>query len=291
MVSGWNQILLTLLGALVAALAIAPLELQRLIVNDVIEAQDLERLYLLGGAYVGVVVAHKAVKFVFNVYRGTVIEDVLRGARRRIYEREVGPRSSKRRERQGQSVSVLSQELEELAGFVGEAFSDLVVNLGTVVLVVAYMIAVEPLLAVASLAVLALQAAVVPPIQRRLDRLTEERTRLKRELGDDVTERIADREFDRLLDAVRANRTKIHVWKHLSKMLVNGFNHLATAAVLVGGGWLVIQGETSLGVVVAFVSGLERIVDPARRVIATYQLYARSRVRYAMIVRWIASED
>mgnify|MGYP003403376523 CR=1 FL=1 len=43
--------------------------------------------------------------------------------------------------------------------------------------------------------------------------------------------------------------------------MVNFFNGLAPVAALVIGGYLVITGQTSIGVVVAFISGFDRLAD------------------------------
>jgi ABC-type bacteriocin/lantibiotic exporter with double-glycine peptidase domain len=49
----------------------------------------------------------------------------------------------------------------------------------------------------------------------------------------------------------------------------------------------VIIGQTSLGVVVAFISGFERLADPLRQLVTFYTLAAQSRVRHEAIARWM----
>jgi hypothetical protein len=60
--SGWHQAWLALLAALVAGLSMAPLELQRRIVNNAIGSENLDLLALLGAAYLAVVVLQAGLK-------------------------------------------------------------------------------------------------------------------------------------------------------------------------------------------------------------------------------------
>jgi ABC-type bacteriocin/lantibiotic exporter with double-glycine peptidase domain len=57
--------------------------------------------------------------------------------------------------------------------------------------------------------------------------------------------------------------------------------------VLAVGGYLVIQGGTSFGVIVAFISGFDRLADPARQLINFYRVMEQTKVRHAMIARWM----
>ena len=65
-------------------------------------------------------------------------------------------------------------------------------------------------------------------------------------------------------------------------------NTLAPAVLLVFGGYMVIKGETSLGVLVAFLSGLERIQNPLRDLVSLYREIAQARIQYRKIIDWAA---
>ena len=64
----------------------------------------------------------------------------------------------------------------------------------------------------------------------------------------------------------------------------------AAAGVLLFGGWMVIEGRTELGVVVAFISGFEKIMDPARELLNFYRRMAQMRVQYRLIVAAMRGE-
>ena len=52
------------------------------------------------------------------------------------------------------------------------------------------------------------------------------------------------------------------------------------------GGYLVIKGQTTIGTVVAFVSGFERLSGPLRDLLNFYREYEQAKVQYRMIVQW-----
>lgn len=78
------------------------------------------------------------------------------------------------------------------------------------------------------------------------------------------------------MDAVRL--------KFVMKALRNFINNLGPLGILLGGGWLVIRGETELGTIVAFLSVFERISGPWNELIAFYRQVANARMKYGMLV-------
>jgi hypothetical protein len=76
--SGWHQAWLALLAALVAGLSMAPLELQRRIVNNAIGGEDLGLLALLAAVYLAVVVLQTGLKYLLRLGQGWVGESAIR---------------------------------------------------------------------------------------------------------------------------------------------------------------------------------------------------------------------
>jgi ABC-type multidrug transport system fused ATPase/permease subunit len=311
-ISGWHQAWLSVLAALVAGLSMAPLELQRRIVNNAIGGEDLRLLGLLAALYLAVVLLQTGLKYLLRVGQGWVSESSIRYTRRHLLKihqkhrsghdgnKEAGDaagRADQGRDEGGRAVSILGAEVEQLGGFVGEAVAEPLVSGGMMLAILGYMFVVEPFLAAACLVFFVPQAIGVPIIQRLVNRFVERRIGLLRDFGEQVALAGAARsvqpdsgreaEHDAKLDAIYGNRIRIYLWKFASKSLVNFFNGLAPVTALVIGGYLVIIGETSLGVVVAFISGFQRLADPLRELIAFYRLAAQSRVRHDAIARWM----
>ena len=63
----------------------------------------------------------------------------------------------------------------------------------------------------------------------------------------------------------------------------------ASAGCLDGfGGYLVMQGQTQVGVIVAFISGFEKISAPVRELVSFYRVAEQARVQHDMIAKWMA---
>lgn len=73
-VSGRDQIVLSVLSVALFLLELAPLELQRRIVNGAVERQAFEVIGLFCLLYVGVALVQGGLKLILNVYRGSVSE-------------------------------------------------------------------------------------------------------------------------------------------------------------------------------------------------------------------------
>src|SRR3546814_5695026 len=83
------------------------------------------------------------------------------------------------------SSDVCSSDLvEHLGGFVGEGLSQPVVNGGMLVAMGGYMLVVEPLVALISMAFVLPQIVLMPLLQGRINRLIERRVVLLRRFGD-----------------------------------------------------------------------------------------------------------
>ena len=180
-------------------------------------------------------------------------------------------------------------EVEKLGGFVGQAVSDACANAAILLGVMAYMFAVEPKIAAFALAFLIPQVVLTPVIQRKLNRLVEQRVDLLRTLGDAISgghPKDADETQD-LTNNVYSNRIQYFLLKFLMKSLLNLLNAAGPMTVLLFGGYLVMQGEVEVGVIVAFISGFERMSSPVRELIGVYRVAAQAGVQHEKIAEWI----
>src|SRR4029078_8338246 len=82
-----GQIHICILTAIIAPLSMVPLELQRRIVDGVLKEHGgaLQMLLLLGAAYVAVVLIQNGAKYLLNVTKGRVLEDVARDIRLKMF--------------------------------------------------------------------------------------------------------------------------------------------------------------------------------------------------------------
>lgn len=285
--SGWHQVWACVLAVIVAVLNLVPIELQRRMVDDAVMNDDGGLLVTLGLVYLAVVLLHQSLKFGLRVYQGWMAESATLYTRRHLlglYERgQISPQQDS-----GSAVAVITTEADKLGGFVGEAPSQAASNLAILLGVIGYMLVVAPQIAVLSIALLIPQIILTPVVQSKLNELIAAQVVLLRNLGDWIS---ADaRNSDDVEVRVRRiyrNRIQLFIWKYALKSVLNTLNLLAPLIVLVWGGWLVLKGETTVGVLVAFISALNRISDPIRQLITFYRNAAKANVHHDMIARWM----
>jgi len=291
--SGRHQVWLCLLAIAVAGLTAIPLELQRRIVDDVVRDRQLDLLWLLAGLYLAVLLVQGIAKYALHMYQSWLSESAVRYNRAhltRLYERRNGGGAA---QHSGEAVSIIGAEIDRLGGFVGEGLSQPVVNGGMLVAMGGYMLYVEPLVALISMGFILPQIILMPLLQARINRLMERRVGMLRSLGDQVTELPGGEDDFRhsglplSLDRIYDNRMRIFLWKFGQKALMNLLSALAPLSVLLVGGLMVIEGETTIGVVVAFISGFERLSTPLRELIAYYRVAAQANVQHKMIAQWM----
>ncbi len=287
--SGWYQLPACALALAVAVLTVAPLEIQRRIIDDALRPGDTDLLVMLAIAYLVVIVLNGSVKFMLRLYQGWLAESAIAYCRNRIIA--LHGRQSREDGEGGAAVSIVNSEIEAIGGFVGDGVSDPVAQTGVLIAVMVYMVAVEPLIAMVSLAFLGPQVIVIPVIQRRLNALVERRTELMRSLSEEVAEGTGDDAIEERtaseVDGLFTNRMRYLAWKFAGKAMLNFLNAAAPLLVLSFGGWMVVQGDTEVGVIVAFISGFNRMAEPLRDLMNYYRTYSQTEVQHKQVATWM----
>jgi ABC-type bacteriocin/lantibiotic exporter with double-glycine peptidase domain len=274
-----HQPWLCLLAAVIFPLTMVPLELQRRIIDRAIGNQNLELLFWLGAIYLGTVVLQGGLKYLLRVFGAFVSEHATLHLRRTAHGGH---------DQQGETVSIVASEVERVGGFVGESFSEPILQGGILVAVFGYMLVVEPTIALVSLCFFVPQIVLAPMIQRFINRRALRKVELVRELGEQIVDSVELADYHRTARRVYGVRMSYYRWKFFSKLLTNFMNHLAPVSVLMVGGYLVINGGTTVGTIVAFISGFERMADPSRQLIAYYRLASESQVQYRLVADCLA---
>ncbi|MEM6438970.1 MAG: ABC transporter transmembrane domain-containing protein [Pseudomonadota bacterium] len=280
------QLGLGLLALVAAALNLAPVELQRRIIDDALTLGDMRLLLTLGALYAGALAAHQIAKYGLALGQAAVSERAAAALRDTVLG-ALGRRRRTGRGPGGEAASILNAEVDKLAGFVGGGPSGAIRDAATLLGLAGYMLWTSPLVAAAAFGLLLPQALLAPLMQLRLNRLVKRRLELLRALSEVASGDEDPRDASNLVEEIRRNRMRFSRLKALMKSLLNLLNALAPLGVLVVGGLLVIEGEVSLGIVVAFATGVERISSPVRDLISLYRLAAQAVVQHVMIRRWL----
>ncbi|WP_374379814.1 ABC transporter ATP-binding protein [Dongia sp.] len=289
-VSGRRQILLCLLTVVVSLLTTLPLELQRRIVDDAIHGHAVGLLLVLAAAYLGVLLVQGGLKYLLNVLRGWLVEDVARLLRHMIFDGTQNA-DGQAAVKKGAVVSMVASEVEDLAGFVGDSVSFPLLQIGTAVSAMGYLIWVEPRIAAFAALLYMPQLFVVPLGQRRINRWGNIHARLLRKMGDTIVSSEIDRKgrprhlrrFHRLVQGAFRTRISIYRVKFFLTFFGNFLDALAPLIVLSVGGWLVIRGEVEVSTLVVFITGFQKVADPWDQLLTFYRTASNAGVKYHLI--------
>jgi ABC-type multidrug transport system fused ATPase/permease subunit len=298
-----QQVRICVLIAFVAPLSMVPLELQRRIVDDAIGRSDLHTLLLLVLAYLGVVLVQGALKYVLNLAKARAVEvvssDLRHRALSRSFERRREPRADRPSVDLGTTMSILTSESEEVGGFAGEGIAVPLLQGGTILWVLGYLVWVEPAIALLAILIYTPELFVVPRVQHAINRLSRRRTYLMRKLGHHaaIRQETPEQSTDRaqrarsVVGRIFANRLQIYRRKYLLTFFCNLLDSFGTLVVLAVGGYLIIGGLAEVATLVVFLSGLQKLADPWDQLVNFYRTIANARVWYAMLAEALGSPE
>ena len=295
--SALQQIVLIVVAILAAVLASAPLELQRHIINTIAGHENANHLAWLCGGYLVAALGIGGLKYTLNFKSAGLGEAMIRSLREQIFSR----RSPLRRnetlgetaiDKSGTLVTMISTQAEVVGKFVGDCISTPIVQAGTVLSVFSYMLYTEPRLGLVVLLIAVPQVWIVPLIQRRINVQVRERARALLRVGDLVVDDMHARrgsagslgsEISKAFETIYGVRLRVFKLKFGLKFLVSGLQSMGVFVLLFAGGIMVLNGKTEIGIVVAFISGLDRVVNPSRELIAFVRSTSAAKVQFDLI--------
>lgn len=285
--TGRQQLFLVVLALSVAGLAAVPLKLQQLVVNDFTYGGGIRRLAWLCLAFLAAVLLSAGLKFVLGLRLSTVGEGVVRLIRERLYRQTVSDVAKAGDPPQrGSLVAMLAAEAEAVGAFAGSAIATPLLQIGTLVSVIGFIALSQPWLGLLALAMVAPQAAIVVGLQRRINARVKERVRRLRDVADRISAGDLAAVDEAILEDFRVVyeiRRRLFVLKLSSKFLLSAIGALGKVGILFLGGWLVLEGRSDVGTVVASLTGLARIEGPWRELIAFFRGASVVRVKFALL--------
>lgn len=286
-ITGPRQIVLILLSVAIAAIAAAPLKFQQEIINMLTDQTGtLEDLVVLGAGMFGVILLSLALKWMLGYRSGLLGEDVIRSIRKRLLTSASARGNTPAAVSAGTLSTAISAEAEDLGSFVGGAFSEPVMQIGTLISVVGFVTATQPRLGIIALAMILPQVLIVVFTQKRVNQLVGERIRVLRA----STDKLTIEELDNVETAVLADfdriygiRQKVFLWKLSTKFLLSAISGAGTVSVLLLGGWLVYDGQSDVGTLVAALTALTRLQGPTNVLIAFFRMLSANRVKFDLL--------
>ena len=264
-----------------------------------ISFSQLEYLFTLCGLFLLLVIVNQAFKYVINVLAGRTGERMLRRLRYDLYSRVLRlPLPHFRKLSQGEIITMITAEVEPLGGFIGDAFKLPVFQGGYLLVILAFLLLQNWVMAVAAVALYPLQFYVIPKLQRRVNSFAKERVRLVRRLSDRIGETVSGVQeirgndtsaYERAamsagLGEIYVVRLRIFIWKFVIKFLNNSINHLGPFCFYSIGGYLVIQGRLEIGTLMAAIAAHKDLAAPWKELLNYYQRREDARIKYEQVV-------
>lgn len=292
-----DQLILLMVTATLFPLLYLTLELPKRIINDAIGAQSstisfvgfqLDQVTFLGvlcGAFLVSVLLHGLMKMRINTMKGVLSERMLRRLRYQLISRILRfPQPYFERVSQGELVSMVTAESEPMGGLMGDAISQPVLQAGQMLTILTFLFLQSVWFGLAAVALIPLQAWLIPMLQRQINQLNKTRIRELRVLASAIGESAAGAatlrshggwryrlaqitdQLGRLFDI----RFQIYQKKFFMKFLNNFISQLTPFFFFSIGGYLVLQGSVSLGALVAALAAYKDLSSPWKELLAYY---------------------
>ena len=302
----WSfQLLLVLLIFGLVFMRVLPLEIQKRIVNEVLAVGDVGQLVTYCLIFLLAVLLSSLLKLAVNALQTVIGQRALTDMRRELYQHILRlPLSFFRKTPTGTVVASLVTELAASANFVGAAVAVPLSNVLTLVAIGAYLIWLNALLGIVTLSIYPIALFVVPLVQRGVNNWNKQRVDSSNKMASRITESVSgiseihaqgsfqseEHSYNTIIERLLRIRIIWTLYRHGVKVTNNLFVGLGPVVVMLLGGYLLMQGETELGSIVAFLSAQEKLYDPWKELIDFYQTQQDASVRYNKVMQIFEGE-
>lgn len=277
-----------------------PLEMQKRIINEAIYLKEIELLYLYCALYIGAVTIAGLLKYATNVLQVYIGQKILVEMREELYQHVLQlPLQFYRKMQPGTVISAMTAELNAIGFFLGGAIAIPVTSVLTFIVFVWFMFNLNPLLAMLSMGIYPVELFVLPYLQRKYNRLNTTRVKTTRAMANVVNESISgiheihgnasygleEKKLSSFIKQLFALMKKLFIVKYGIKFVNNFFQSLGPVILFLVGGYMAINGQFTLGALVAFLSAYEKVYDPWKELIEYYQSYQDAQIRYRQIMQ------
>lgn len=288
----------------------ATLELPKRIINDAIGAESktvdvfgyeitqVQFLLALCLTYLAAVVVHGLLKMRLNTMKGILAERLLRRFRYQLISRMMlFPRSYFQKTSQGELVSMITSEAEPMGGLMGDFLAQPVFQAGQMLIIVLFLFLQSFWFGLAGVALIPLQAWVIPMLQRQINQLNKERIKEVRQFSAEIGETAAGitdlrtnggwryrlATFTDRLGLLFDVRFRIYQKKFFMKFLNNFITQLTPFFFYAVGGYLAIQGQITVGALVAALAAYKDLSNPWKELLTYYNQTQDMAVRWDVV--------
>ncbi|WP_171119159.1 ABC transporter transmembrane domain-containing protein [Ruegeria sp. HKCCA5463] len=310
-----QQLVLLLLTVLSFPFLYASLELPKQIINDAIGAPgdtvtiwnftvtQVQYLMILCVAFLATVIASGVMKMRINTMKGVLAERMLRRLRYTLIQRSMRfPKSYFATTSQGELVSMITSEAEPMGGLMGDAIAQPVFQFGQMMTIVTFLFMQSVWFGLASIALIPLQAWLIPKLQRQINLLNKDRIQEVRRLSSEIGETAAGisdlrtnggwryrlAQFSHRLGKLFEIRFKIYNKKFFMKFLNNLITQMTPFLFYSVGGYLAITGEVTVGALVAALGAYKDLSGPWKDLLTYYNQVQDMSLRWEIVTERFA---
>lgn len=313
-----QQLVLLVLTVLSFPFLYASLELPKQIINDAIgsptdtvrvfgvQFTQVQYLLILCFAFLATVIVSGVMKMRINTMKGILAERMLRRLRFTLIHRTMRfPKSYFATTSQGELVSMITSEAEPMGGLMGDAIAQPVFQFGQMMTIVTFLFMQSVWFGLASIALIPLQAWLIPKLQRQINLLNKDRIQEVRQLSSEIGESAAGisdlrtnggwrymlAQFSHRLGKLFEIRFKIYNKKFFMKFLNNLITQITPFLFYSVGGYLAIKGEVTVGALVAALGAYKDLSGPWRDLLTYYNQVQDMSLRWEIVTERFAPDN
>ncbi|WP_282120775.1 cyclic nucleotide-binding domain-containing protein [Ruegeria atlantica] len=310
-----DQLILLAVTSTLFPLLYLTLELPKRIINDAIGAASpvvdvwgyslpqTTFLIILCIGFLIAVLAHGLMKMRINTMKGVLSERMLRRFRYVLISRALRfPQPYFERVSQGELVSMVTAESEPMGGLMGDAISQPVLQAGQMITILSFLFLQSFWFGLAAVALIPLQAWLIPKLQRQINLLNKKRIQEVRLLAAQIGENAAGASTLRANGGWRYRRAmvseqlgrlfgirfEIYQKKFFMKFINNFISQMTPFLFYLVGGLLVLQGSVSLGALVAALAAYKDLSSPWKELLTYYNQTQDMSLRWDVVTERFA---
>src|SRR5436190_14998614 len=270
------------------------------------ELHRVPYLLALSILFLGLIVVSGLLKLQINTMKGWMGERMLRRLRYTLFDHILRfPLPHFRRVKSAEMATMIKDEVEPLGGFIGEAIITPLFLGGQALTALAFILYQHWLLGLIALAIVGVQAFIIPKLRKRQLVLGRERQLTARALAARIAEVVEGAaeihahdtsnyeraEISARLGRIFRIRFELYQRKFMVKFLNNFLAQVTPFLFYTLGGYLVITGKLDIGALVAVIAAYKDLPTPVKELIDWDQQRLDVEIKYNQVVEQFTAEE
>ena len=270
------------------------------------ELHRIPYLFALSILFLSLIVLNGWLKFQINTMKGWMGERMLRRLRYQLFDFILRfPLTRFKRVKAAEMATMIKDEVEPLGGFIGEALITPLFLGGQALTAMAFILYQHWALGLIALAVVAIQAVIIPRLRKRQLVLGRERQLTARALAGRIAECVdgvaeihanGTSNYERAEISARLGRIfrirfELYQRKFMVKFLNNFLSQVTPFLFYTVGGYLVIVGRLDIGALVAVIAAYKDLPAPVKELIDWDQQRMDVEIKYQQVMEQFTAEE